>query len=155
MGSALEVLRGTRLRQAVRPAAKAAFDPTPSLTGRAHDGGLRDGNPPAGPARRRFHAQYKLAIPKGYEGPSDWGAKGALLRWEGPHSSHLVEWRRARDTGAISGLAATHRKKRSDTERQLENAKKKVERVEDRLDRHRKALEAQGTPSEPLARLWP
>jgi transposase len=126
---------------------------TASLTARAHDGGVADGDPVARPARRRFSAQYKLAILEEYEASSDSGAKGALLRREGLYSSHIVEWRRARATGAISGLAAKHRKKRSDTERELEKAKKKIERLEDRLDRHRKALEAQGKASELLARL--
>jgi transposase-like protein len=102
---------------------------TASLTARAHDGGVADGDPAARPARRRFSAQYKLAILEEYEASSDSGAKGALLRREGLYSSHIVEWRRARDTGAISGLAATHRKKRSDAERELEKAKKKIERL--------------------------
>jgi predicted RNase H-like nuclease (RuvC/YqgF family) len=53
----------------------------------------------------------------------------------------------------LSGLACKHRKKRFDAERELEKAKKKIERLEDRLDRHRKALEAQGKASELLARL--
>ena len=126
---------------------------TAALTERAHDGGVPDGDPAARPARRRFSAQYKLAILEEYEASSDSGAKGALLRREGLYSSHIVEWRRARDTGAISGLAAKHRKKRSDAERELEKAKKEIERLEDRLDRHRKALEAQGKASELLARL--
>jgi len=126
---------------------------TASLTARAHDGGVADGDPAARPARRRFSAQYKLAILEEYEALNDSGAKGALLRREGLYSSHLVEWHRARGTGAISGLAAKHRKKRSGTERELEKAKKKIERLEDRLDRHRKALKAQGKASELLARL--
>jgi transposase len=126
---------------------------TASLTARAHDGGVRDGDPAARPARRRFSAEYKLAILEEYEGLTDSGAKGALLRREGLYSSHIVEWRRARDSGAISGLAAKHRKKRSDVERELEKARKKIERLEDRLDRHRKALEAQGKASELLGRL--
>jgi hypothetical protein len=33
------------------------------------------------------------------------GEKGALLRREGLYSSHIVEWRRARDAGALAGLA--------------------------------------------------
>jgi transposase len=126
---------------------------TALLTGRAHDGGVPEGDPAARPARRRFSAQYKLAILEEYESLTDAGAKGALLRREGLYSSHIVEWRRARDTGAISGLTLRHRKKRSDTERELEKARKKIERLEDRLDRHRKALEAQGKASELLARL--
>jgi transposase len=56
---------------------------TASLTARAHDGGVPDGDPAARPARRRFSAQYKLAILEEYEGLSDSGAKGALLRREG------------------------------------------------------------------------
>jgi transposase len=126
---------------------------TASLAARAHDGGVPDGDPAARPARRRFSAQYKLAILEEYDSLSDAGAKGALLRREGLYSSHIVEWRRAREVGAISGLAPRHRKKRCDAERELEQARKKIERLEDKLDRHRKALEAQGKASELLARL--
>lgn len=52
------------------------------------------------PRRRRFTAEYKLAVLADYERLTDPGAKGALLRREGLYSSHLVEWRRARDAGA-------------------------------------------------------
>jgi len=83
---------------------------TASLSARTHDGGVPDGDPAARPARRRCSAQYKLAILEEYERLTDAGVKGALLRREGLYSSHIVEWRRARDTGAISGLAAKHRK---------------------------------------------
>jgi transposase len=124
-----------------------------SLAARAHDGEVHDGDPAARPKRRRFTEQYKLAILAEYDQLTDPGAKGALLRREGLYSSHIVEWRRAREVGAISGLARKHRKKRSDPERELEQAKKKIERLEDKLDRHRKALEAQGKASGLLARL--
>jgi len=53
----------------------------------------------------------------------------------------------------LSGLACKHRKKRFDAERELEKAKKKIERLEDKLDRHRQGLEIQGKASELLARL--
>jgi transposase len=125
-----------------------------SFAARVHDGEVRDGDDPGErPARRRFTSQYKLAILEEYESLTDVGAKGALLRREGLYSSHIVKWRRARDTGAISGLAPKHRKKRSDAEREPEKARKKIERLEDRLDRHGKALEAQGKASELWARL--
>jgi transposase len=125
-----------------------------SLAARAHDGKVRDGDDPAArPARRRFSAQYKIAILDEYDALTDPGAKGALLRREGLYSSHIVEWRRAREVGATSGLAPKHRKKRSEAERELEKARKKIERLEDKLDRHRQALEAQGKASELLARL--
>ena len=64
-----------------------------------------------------------------------------------------MEWRRARDVGALAGLSPKHRKKRSDAERELERLRKRNARLEDQLDRHRKALEAQGKASELLARL--
>lgn len=108
---------------------------------------MPDGDPAVRPARHRFSAEYKLAILEEYESLTDSGADGGLVSREGLYSSHIVEWRRARDTGAISGLAAKNRKKRSDVERELEKTRKKIERVEDRLDRHPKALEAQGKAS--------
>ena len=127
---------------------------TATLGARAHDGKVREGDDPAARrARRRFTEQYKRAILEEYDKLTDPGAKGALLRREGLYSSHIVEWRRARDLGVLSGLAPKHRKKRSDAERELEKARKKIERLEDKLDRHRRALEAQGKASELLARL--
>jgi transposase len=124
-----------------------------TLTARAQNGGVRDGDPAVRPARRRFTSEYKLAILSEYDQLTDPGSKGALLRREGLYSSHIVEWRRARDVGAISGLAPKHRKKRPDAERELEKARKKIERLEDKLDRHRQALEIQGKASELLTRL--
>ena len=126
---------------------------TSTLTARAHNGTVSDDDPAARPRRRRFTAAYKLAILEEYDELTDPGAKGALLRREGLYSSHLVEWRRARDLGALSGLTPKKRSKRSEAERELGKARRKIARLEDRLDRHRKALEAQGKASELLARL--
>ena len=63
--------------------------------------------------RRTFTAQYKLDILAEYDAAED-GAKGALLRREGLYSSHIVEWRRARDAGALAGLSAPRGRKRRD-----------------------------------------
>lgn len=54
--------------------------------------------------RRRFTAQYKLDLLREIDeaGP---GHCGAILRREGLYGSHLVEWRRARDNGALAALA--------------------------------------------------
>jgi transposase len=52
--------------------------------------------------RRTFTAQYKLGILAAYDAAGP-GEKGALLRREGLYSSHIVDWRRARDTGALAG----------------------------------------------------
>ena len=62
--------------------------------------------------RRTFTAQYKLEILAAYEAAPE-GEKGALRR-EGLYSSHIVEWRRARDAGALAALAAPRGRKRRD-----------------------------------------
>jgi len=54
--------------------------------------------------RRRFTAEYKLAILKEADAASEPGQIGALLRREGLYSSHLVDWRRQRDAGALDAL---------------------------------------------------
>jgi transposase len=54
--------------------------------------------------RRTFTAQYKLDVVAEYDAAAI-GEKGAVLRREGLYSSHVVEWRRARDAGALTGLA--------------------------------------------------
>src|SRR5271170_7912121 len=51
------------------------------------------------PERRRFSAEYKLKVLQEAEACSRRGDLGALLRREGLYSSHLVAWRRARDSG--------------------------------------------------------
>lgn len=51
--------------------------------------------------RRTFSAEYKLAVVAEYERLSAPGAKGALLRREGLHTSHLLAWRRGRSSGAL------------------------------------------------------
>jgi transposase-like protein len=80
-----------------------------ALLARVHDGGVGDDDPAAKPTRRRFSAEYKLAVLDEYERLTDPDAKGALLRREGLYSSHIVEWRRARDVGALKELASKAR----------------------------------------------
>src|SRR5438128_5532071 len=63
--------------------------------------------------RRTFTAKYKLEILAEYDAAPE-GAKGALLRREGLYSSHIVEWRKARDAGALAGSAAPRGRKRRD-----------------------------------------
>jgi len=53
--------------------------------------------------RRTFTAKYKLQMLEAYDAAPA-GEKGAVLRREGLYSSHIVEWRRARDVGALAGL---------------------------------------------------
>jgi transposase len=54
--------------------------------------------------RRTFTAQYKLDVVAEYDAAAT-GEKGAVLRREGLYSSHVIEWRRARDSGALGGPA--------------------------------------------------
>ena len=61
--------------------------------------------------RRTFTAEYKLEILAAYDAAPD-GEKGALLRREGLYSSHIVAWRRARDAGALAGLAVPRGRRR-------------------------------------------
>jgi transposase-like protein len=84
-----------------------------ALKERAQNGSVPDDNQAPKPKRRRFSPDYKLSILEEYERISEEGGKGALLRREGLYSSHIVEWQRAREVGALAGLAPTHRKKRS------------------------------------------
>jgi transposase len=54
--------------------------------------------------RRSFTAQYKLDVVAEYDAAPT-GEKGAVLRREGLYSSHVIEWRRARDAGTLTGPA--------------------------------------------------
>jgi transposase-like protein len=80
--------------------------------------------------RRTFTAKYKLDVLAEYDAAVD-GAKGALLRREGLYSSHITEWRKARDAGALAGLKATRGRKQRDPQAeriaQLEVQKKQLE----------------------------
>lgn len=85
---------------------------------------------PARARRRTFTAQYKLEMLAAYDAAPE-GEKGALLRREGLYSSHIVEWRRARDAGALAGLSAPRgrprRDARDDRIARLEREKRELE----------------------------
>ncbi len=111
-------------------------------------------SPPERPHRRTFTAAYKLAILEEYDRTSEPGAKGALLRREGLYSSHIVEWRRARDAGAIAGLTTKPRPPRLTPEQaELARVRRRAERAETELAKTRLVIEIQGKASELLERL--
>jgi transposase len=64
--------------------------------------------------RRRFSAEYKLATLREADRCTEPGQIGALLRRERLYSSHLVDWRRQRDAGALEALAGTRGRKPAD-----------------------------------------
>src|SRR5260370_8724610 len=57
------------------------------------------------PKRRRFSAAYKLDILRQVDACSELGGVGEVLRREGLYSSHLTDWRRERDQGALATIA--------------------------------------------------
>jgi len=116
----------------------------------AHAGGVREhasGEVPDRAKRRTFTAAYKLKIVEEYEAASP-GERGAVLRREGLYSSHLTEWRKARDAGALAGLAATRGRPPADpVERDNERLRVRNSRLEADLDTARRVIEVQGKVS--------
>jgi transposase len=122
---------------------------------RAHHAAV-DGDPtrPERSTRRTFTAAYKLETLAEYEAATDAGAKGALLRREGLYSSHIVEWRRARDAGAIAGLAPRPRPRLTSPDTlELGRLRRRAERAEAELAKARLVIDIQGKASELLGRL--
>jgi transposase-like protein len=116
------------------------------LMQRAHDEAVGDDAPrlPGKPRRRSFTAEYKLRVVAEYDACAGDGDKGALLRREGLYSSHIVEWRRARDNAATAGLDRPHRPKASPDAAALAKATKRIERLEADLKKHKLALDIAG-----------
>ncbi|MFF3568642.1 hypothetical protein ACFYXQ_12805 [Nocardia jiangxiensis] len=83
------------------------------------------------------------------------GARGALLRREGLYHSHVIEWRRARDPGALNALAARTtgpKPAKTGAEKENERLAAKLARAEAELAKTRKALQIMGKAHELLAR---
>jgi len=76
------------------------------------------------------------------------GEKGALLRREGLHTSHIVEWRRAREAGVLrrtgSAAAPASASKTGSDPAALAKANRKIERLEAELAKTRMALDIMG-----------
>jgi len=116
----------------------------------AHAGVVTDhssGEVPERARRRTFTAAYKLKIVQEYE-DAEPGARGEVLRREGLYSSHLTEWRKARDVGALAGLAATRGRPPADpVERDNQRLRELNTRLEADLDTARRVIEVQGKVS--------
>lgn len=116
-----------------------------SLIERAHDTGVVE-NPAARPRRRTFNAEYKASILAEYDAlPAGSTERGALLRREGLYTSHVAEWRKARDTAGLEALAPRGRPaKRSPEQVELERLRRRTARLEAELARTRLALQITG-----------
>lgn len=116
----------------------------------AHSGVVTDhpsGEVPERAKRRTFTAAYKLKIVEEYENAEP-GARGEVLRREGLYSSHLTEWRKARDVGALAGLAASRGRPPADpVERDNQRLREVNTRLEAELDTARRVIEVQGKVS--------
>jgi len=118
---------------------------TASLLARADDGGVDEPDPAARPRRRSFTAEYKARILDEYDAlPAGSTERGALLRREGLYTSHIAEWRKARDAGARDGLAPKGKPRRSPEQVELEKLRRRNERLEAELERTKTALEITG-----------
>jgi len=95
----------------------------------------------------RVTAAYKLKIVAEYEAAKP-GIRGEVLRREGLYSSHLTEWRQARDTGALAGgLAATRGRPPADpVERDNERLRARNTQLEADLDTAQAAQQAAQQP---------
>lgn len=118
----------------------------PTLTERAHDEVVGDAPQPDRPQRRRYSPDYKLAVLAEYDRLTAAGAKGSLLRREGLHSSHIVEWRRAREAGNLhrTGAVASTKPKAPSDAVALAKATRRAERAEAELAKTKMALEIMG-----------
>jgi len=109
------------------------------------------------PKRRTFTAEYKKRILDEVDACSEAGQIGELLRREGLYSSHLVDWRRLRDAGALAGLSARKRGRKAKVggalaarvaelerdKRQLEERLRKAELI---IDVQKKVSQLLGIP---------
>ena len=119
---------------------------TATLDARAHDVGVDgDPDPSARPRRRSYTAEYKERILAEYDAvPVGSPERGAILRREGLYSSHLAEWRKARDAAGRQALAPKTRPRRSAEQVELERLRAKNKALEVELERTKTALEITG-----------
>jgi transposase len=93
--------------------------------------------------RRSFTVQYKLDVVAEYDAAPA-GKKGAVLRREGLYSSHVIEWRRARDAGALAGPARRRGRRAADPrDAQIARLQKEKAKLEQELAKARFVVDVQ------------
>ena len=118
-----------------------------SLPTRAHDGGVRiriHGSTEAPPVQRHVQEgdrrRVRLVAAQSAE-------RGGLLRREGLYTSHLAEWRNAfarKDAAKTPGKKAGGAGRRSNAEKELDRARRRIAKLETELERTKTALEITG-----------
>jgi hypothetical protein len=109
----------------------------------SHDGDMADHDP----ARPRRRSSARSTSWRSW--PSTTGSPSLVTRARccdaRPVHPHIVEWRRAREAGALAGLAAQGRRPRRSAEQvELERVRRRNQRLEADLARTRAALEIVG-----------
>ena len=144
---AVKVTDEPRAEAAAAPAAKTAPAPDPEVV--------------EGPARRTFTAEFKRQLLAEVDAAiASGGEVGAILRRHGLYSSHLSDWRRLRDEGALAGLAPRQRGRKvqpqnplagqvARLERELARATARAERAERLVELQKKVAELLGDPLPP------
>jgi transposase len=109
---------------------------------------------PAKAKRRSFTAAYKAKVLAEVDAATEPGQVGAILRREGLYSSHLVEWRRSREAGALEGLGR-QRGRKPGHPLATENAKlvRENARLAEQLAKAQRIIEVQGKVSALLREL--
>ena len=108
--------------------------------------------------RRTFSADYKRRILAEADTCTEHGALGKLLRREGLYSSHLIDWRAARERGELDVAAAPVKRgpapkvlderdrKIAELEREVSRLRARAERAEGLVDVQNKLAEQLGRP---------
>jgi transposase-like protein len=116
------------------------------MTASPGDRPVEQAGSPAKPKRRVFSPEYKLKMVAEYDAAPE-GTKRSLLRREGLYSSHLVEWRRARDNGALAAMTESKpgpAPRKSAAERENERLQRENAKLSKELKQQRAAVEALG-----------
>jgi transposase len=107
--------------------------------------------------RRRFAAAGKLRVLREADRCTKAGELSALLRREGPYSSHLSNWREARKRDELAGLAPRARgpkakpvdprdKKIVELERETRRLQARLERAEGLIELQKEVAQVLGNP---------
>jgi transposase-like protein len=119
--------------------APAAGDAGP-MTGERHE--RPDPEVPARARRRTFTAQYKLDVVAEYDAAPT-RENGVVLRREGLYSSHVIEWRRARDAGTPAGAERPRGPAGDPRDAQIARLQKEKAKLEQELAKARFVVDVQ------------
>jgi len=104
--------------------------------------GSEQPDPGAKAQRRTFTVDYKLSMVEEYDAGNP-ESRGALLRRERLHTSHISEWRRKRDAGTLEARGKTS-KRRGGSQAEMDKLRRRNEQLESELTKTQLALDITG-----------